>query len=431
MRLLVGLALAFLDCKISLAANFYKVTPSDYLSKLRKLVPGDVLELSSGEYRSGLPIHGVVGLSDKPILVQGPKSRPWARFVARPGAHTVSIVNSAHVIIRNLELDGQGLAVSGVRAEGHSDWAHNITLENLFIHGHGRSQSVSGISTFCPTWDWQIRGNTILGAGTGIYLGQSDGSAPFISGVIESNVVTASIGYNLQIKHQRLRTRIEGMPYGKSVTIVRKNVFSKSANSSSGSDARPNVLVGHWPLSGFGHDDHYAIYGNIFYQNPSEALFQGEGNVSFYRNVMINLHGDAILIRPHNDLPRRIDVFGNTILALNVGISLADGDPSQAQRAFSNAVFASKPLIGGEQRANFTASLAEAPKFLVDPFASPSQLDLSPRSGKLKVAVPRVLPQLLSPEGDRDFDGRPIRGSQAGAYAAEGAERRLFSELRD
>ncbi len=57
---------------------------------------------------------------------------------------------------------------------------------------------------------------------------------------------------------------------------------------------RPNVLVGHFPLEGPGVDDDYAIYGNFFYQNRDEALFQGEGNVALYGNLFVNEYGDAI-----------------------------------------------------------------------------------------------------------------------------------------
>ena len=73
--------------------------------------------------------------------------------------------------------------------------------------------------------------------------------------------------------------------------VIRRNVFSKSSNSSTGSLARPNLLVGHSPLSGTGVDDRYEIYGNFFFQNPTEALFQGEGNVALYDNLFVNASG--------------------------------------------------------------------------------------------------------------------------------------------
>src|SRR5262249_5346580 len=162
--------------------------------------------------------------------------------------------------------------------EGHAAFAHHITLERLTIRGHGNNQQIVGISTKCPAWNWTIRGNTIVGAGTGMYLGDSNGSAPFVAGLIERNVVVDSTGYSLQIKHQVARPEVPGMPAGRNTTVIRHNVFAKP-NSRAPEAARPSVLVGHFPREGRGADDHYVIYGNFFYQNRNEALFQGEGNV--------------------------------------------------------------------------------------------------------------------------------------------------------
>lgn len=412
------------------AAELYYGTPSNYRVLLGRLKAGDSLVLAPGIYREGLPVHGINGEPGKPIVIKGPRAQPFARFVARPNANTVSIVNSAYVQIRNLELDGNGLAVAAVRAEGHAEWAHHITLESLYIHGHGPYQSAVGIATFCPSWRWVIRNNVIVGAGTGMYLGQSDGSAPFVAGTIEHNVIADSIGYNLQIKHQRPRPQIEGMPEEKSVTIIRHNVFAKSANSSSGKMARPNLLVGHWPPSGPGAEDTYVIYGNVFYQNPSEALFQGEGNIAFYSNVLVNTFGDAINIRPHNDVPRRIEVFRNTVLAANTGISVSGADPAYTQRVAANAVFASVPITGGEQHANKTGPLAEAAEHFANPFAPLGRLDLAPKPGKLITEPLNVLPEAPFPDLDRDFDGRVYLSPIAGAYAGDGAIRRLLIEPR-
>ena len=87
--------------------------------------------------------------------------------------------------------------------------------------------------------------------------------------------------------------------------------------------ARPNVLVGHWPLAGHGSNDRYLVYGNFFYQNQHESLFQGEGNIALYNNLFVNDSGDAIRIRPHNDKCAPFRVFYNTIVAAGAGISLS------------------------------------------------------------------------------------------------------------
>ena len=408
------------------SAAHYVAGPSEYRAMVGRLQPGDTLELKPGDYLDGLRVHGLVGMPGKPIVIKGPASRPYARFVARPTAHTVSIANSAWVEIRNLELDGNDQPVAAVRAEGHSEWAHHITLDGLHIKGHGAGQGVVGIATFCPAWGWIIRNSTIIGAGTGMYLGQSDGSAPFVAGVIENNWIIDSLGYNVQIKHQQPRPRVEGMPETPSVTVIRRNVFTKSGNSSGGQMARPNLLVGHWPLSGPGSEDTYAIYGNFFYQNPTEALFQGEGNFAFYANVLVNTFGDAINVQPHNDVPRRIDIFRNTVLAASHGIRVRAGQSDRIQRVTANAVFAAVPLIGGEQRANWTGVLTDADGYLEAPFGLPGELDLAPRPGKLITARVNSLPKL--PDANRDYDGRRYRNSVAGAYARGGTVRRLMIE---
>jgi hypothetical protein len=399
-------------------AETYRAGPADYLEFLKNLRPGDTLALAPGNYPKGLPVHRLLGEPGRPIVIAGPRSDPRARFVAREGAHTVSIVNSAWVEIRNLDLDGNGLPVAAVRAEGHADWAHHITLDNLRIQGHGSSQQTVGIASFCPAWGWVIRNNTITGAGTGMYLGQSDGTAPFVGGLIERNLIVDSIGYNLQIKHQQPRPHAEGMPEGRSITIVRHNVFTKSANSATGEQARPNVLIGHFPHSGPGAEDLYAIYANFFYQNPSEALFQGEGNLAFYANVLVNTLGSAIHVQPHNGVPRRVDIFHNTVIAAGNGIRVMGGHPDHAQRIAGNAVFASVPLAGGEQRSNVTGTLEEATEHLIEPNAAPGRINLAPKPGKLRLEPYDILAPSTAPDLRRDFDGTVYRSPMAGAYSA-------------
>src|SRR5215471_5673428 len=308
------IAAVLLALSTSGEALVYRASPENYGPIISALRPGDTLVLSPGQYLDGLRVHDLVGKPQRPIMITGPQKGPPAVFVAREGRNTVSIVDSAYVVIRNLALEGRNLPVDAVKAEGQSHWAHHVTLENLVIRGYGNNQQTVGISTKCPAWNWVLRGNAIFGAGTGMYLGNSDGNAPFVAGLIERNVIVNTIGYNLQIKHQNPRPYLVGIPAGRSMTIIRNNVFAKTEGDSV-EEARPNVLVGHFPLSGPGADDDYAIYGNFFYQNPHEALFQGEGNIALYSNLFYNEYGDAIRIQPHNDVPRRIVVAYNTVIA--------------------------------------------------------------------------------------------------------------------
>lgn len=64
--------------------------------------------------------------------------------------------------------------------------------------------------------------------------------------------------------------------------------LQKIQGSASGGNARPNLLVGGFPLIGWGAKDYYEIYGNLFYDDPTEALFQGTGNIMIYNNIFVN-----------------------------------------------------------------------------------------------------------------------------------------------
>lgn len=406
------------------SAAVFNGDPSNYLDLLKGLTSGDTLIVRPGEYKAGLPISRMNGEKDRPIVISGPEEGPRPLFIARIGRNTISIVDSSFVTIRNLEMDGRGLPVDGVKAEGHAQWAHHITLENLLIRGHGRNQQTVAISTKCPAWGWVIRGNEIVGAGTGLYLGNSDGSAPFVAGLIEHNLVADTIGYNLQIKHQKRRPEVQGMPAGKNLTIIRHNVFSKELGGSSGPAARPNVLIGHGPLSGPGSDDVTVLYGNVFYQNPHEALFQGEGNIALYSNLLVNRQGDAIRIQPHNDVPRKVDVFGNTIVAAGVGILIKTQEGSAAEgfrrAVVSNAVFSGRPIEGSVFGGNVAGPLDAAAGYLTRPFGPLGEMDLYPLPGRMKFDPPDSGGFRSFPDWNQDFSGRPRDWQFRGAYSGEG-----------
>jgi hypothetical protein len=406
---------------VAWAGSVYHAGPATYLDTLKSLQPGDTLLLRPGIYENGLPVHRLNGTRDGPIVIAGADAGPAPTFLARPGHNTVSIVDSSYVTIRGLELGGGNLPVDGVKCEGHAGWAHHITVENLTITGHGNNQQTVGISTKCPAWNWVIRGNVIVGAGTGIYLGNSDGSAPFVQGVIEHNLVADTIGYNLQIKHQQGRPDLPGMPAGPVSTIIRHNVFSKASGGSTGPMARPNVLVGHWPLTGPGAEDVYLIYGNFFYQNPSEALFQGEGNVAVYNNIFVNGQGDAIRIQPHNDVPRVVAVFYNTVIASGTGISvIADAArPPDLQAVSGNAVFAGSPVEGGLQVANATQPVEDAFAYLANPLGPIGRMNLYPKPGKMKRCAFETRRISQFSNWDRDFSGRKRGAAFCGAYGSD------------
>lgn len=405
------------------SGNVYYGNPTTYLSLLSNLKPGDTLILEAGNYDDpndvpGLPLFDLNGTPTQPITITGPDSGSRPVLLGRSMHNTIRFDNSSYITVRNLEVDGRDLGGDGVNSQGIS---HHITLENLYIHGVGADQQIVGISTnSAPTWNWVIRGCVIAGAGTGMYLGSPTGDNPFVAGVIEHNLFRDTIGYNIEIKHQNSRPSIAGMPTARSSTIVRHNVFSKSGNSSGGSMARPNLLVGHFPLSGTGMDDVYEIYGNFFYQNPSEVLFQGEGNIAFHDNLLVNDYGSAANIQPHHDVPRMIRVFHNTVVAKNSGISVTGGSTSYQQKVIGNAVFAASPINAVDQTGNITDSYANTKNYLNNPAGALGQLDLYPKIGMLKGTALDAGSFNTFTDWDLDFNGALRDGVFRGAYTAEG-----------
>jgi hypothetical protein len=420
-RLLLCVLLAAVP-ELNAAGRTLAGDPQNYLELVKGLQPGDTLQLAPGEYRRGLPVHRLVGTAQAPIVIRGPDRGAPAVFLAQAGINTVSIVDSAFVHIRDLRIDGRNVSVDAVKAEGHAQWAHHITLENLTIVNHGYDQQNVAISTKCPAWGWVIRGNRIHGAGTGMYLGDSDGSGAFYDGVIEHNLVSNPRGYAIQIKHQNARPAIEIAPRGRFTTIIRHNVLSKASGGSEGTFARPNLLVGHWPLSGGGSRDEYLIYGNYFHENPHEALFQGEGNVALYDNVFVNSRGPAIHLMPHNDVPRNVRVLHNTVVAAGDAIllRLKEGQVEYPQSIAGNVVFSPHAPRGGTQSGNLQFDLQQAGELLAAPPDPGGAFDPYPRNARLQCTP--VDPQLLAGLIDAgcDFNGKARALSYCGAYAGHG-----------
>ncbi|WP_299616458.1 right-handed parallel beta-helix repeat-containing protein [Pelagibius sp.] len=421
---LVGLTAGF-GVPVQAGAATFAADPATYRSVVRDLRPGDRLRLKPGLYRQGLALIDLHGSPGRPIVISGPPDGS-AVFLGRVNHNTVELRRASHLVLRHLTLDGRNIPfIDAVKAQ---DVTHHITLENLEIRNHASHQQNVAISTKAPAWDWVIRNNRIRNVGTGLYLGDSDGSAPFVRGLIEHNLIGDTVGYGLQIKHQRPRPAIAGMPEGPSSTIIRHNVISKARQPQRGfAGARPNLLVGHLPRSGPGSEDTYEIYGNLLYQNRvGEPLFQGEGNIAFHNNLLVNHQGNGIEIRPHRGRPRRIAVFHNTVVARRLGIELRSADRNFGQWVAGNAVFAELPIRAPgealEPGNNFTADYGAAGDHLRQPFATWPALDLRPRGeGLLGPPVDLGRFDALA-DGDRDILGRPRQGHWRGAYAGPGPQ---------
>ena len=231
-------------------AKVYQANPGNYQRLLRHLRPGDTLLLAPGTYESrrsspGLPLFRVHGTPDAPIVISGPESGPPAVLIGQSSHNTVRFSNASYITIRNLEIDGRNRGGDGIKAQGI---AHHITIENVKIRGVGNEQGTVGISTNGgTTWNWVIRNCVIQGAGTGMYLGNSDGNEPFIAGLIEHNLIIDTIGYNIEIKHQNPRPRVPGIPTGRSKTIIRHNVFSKRSKFLDWESGQTKFVSGPFP----------------------------------------------------------------------------------------------------------------------------------------------------------------------------------------
>ena len=74
--------------------------------------------------------------------------------------------------------------MDAVKAEGNADYAHHIT-PRTYIHNLVAHQQPWDLDEASGLRDWVSKGNRIIGTGTDMYFGNSDGSAPFIGGLIE------------------------------------------------------------------------------------------------------------------------------------------------------------------------------------------------------------------------------------------------------
>ena len=319
-----------LAARVVLAADV-PADPSNYRARFARLAPGDTLRIAGGDYTQGLRVQGVHGAPGAPITVEGPSSGAPARFLARAGANTIDLENASYVTLRNLHFDGRNLpGIDAIKAGGDArSFTHHITIEGCAITGHDggkTSQQTVGINTKIVSWDWVVRGNVIDGAGTGMYLGDSDGTRGFFGGVIEGNVFRQVLGCDLLVKHQidRGQAHVPNVPTDPRVTIVRDNVFLKTDDPSP-DGVRPNVRVGGFPDSGPGSDDRYEIYGNFFAHNPRESLLEATGRVHVHHNVFVAARESAVLfIASHGKPVIDAIAYSNTIYWTGQGIRIAD-----------------------------------------------------------------------------------------------------------
>jgi len=402
--------------------------PSNYRACLRNLKPGDTLTLAAGTY-SRLPIIGLNGTPTAWITITGPNSGPPAVIAGEAEYDTVDILNSSYVAIENLRIDSLGIpGAFGISTKGHEEnVTHHIRIEGNTLVGQNGGQQTDAISTKSPTWGWIIRYNQILGAGTGLYLGDSDGTQPFVNGVIEHNLVKDTIGYNMEIKDQNSIPDVPGMPAGPTSTIIRNNVFVKNDQPSPDGD-RPNLMVSAFPGTGTGSLNMYEIYGNYFLHNRREALFQGSGRISLHDNIFVDGPDSypAVVLRKQNNPLKIALVYNNTVYTSGKGIYF--GTRAQIYDAVvGNLVFASVPISGQimQQSNNVVDSVAKAPEYVKSP-AFAGAMDFYPLAGQCQGGPLDLSNFDTDTDYSVDFNGTSkVEGKGAtvyrGAYAGEGS----------
>src|SRR5262245_27656543 len=237
----------------SASATVIDATPASYARLIGTLKPGDTLNLAAGTYPL-LRREGVNGTASARITIQGPSSGAPAVIsinrLAPACCNVIQLENTSFLTLKQLRVDSAlSDSIDGINARGTT---HDIVVEDCTFVGQGAQHQTVAISTKGPAWNWVIRGNTIIEAGAGMYLGSSTGAAPFIGGLIEGNFIVDSIGYNMQIKWQAPYAAPAGLAPGPHQTVIRHNVFIKTkpqrawpAGSADG--ARPNLLVGGAP----------------------------------------------------------------------------------------------------------------------------------------------------------------------------------------
>lgn len=417
----------------AMAGTVKHARPDNYRQMLTQLKAGDTLVLSVGVYERGLPITDCHGSAEAWITIQGPEDGV-AEIRQSQVANCVELRQCSYVALKRLAIQGGGPAgipgLFGISAQGGAkNLVHHILVEDCIISDWNTTQQAVGISTKTPTWDWIIRRNIIRNCGTGMYLGNSNGSDPFIRGIIEHNLVQETNGYCLEIKYQRPRPELSGAPLIASRTLIRHNVFIKNEMTSPDGD-RPSVLVGGFPEIGPGAGDLYEIYGNVFWHNPRESLLQASGRVTIHDNLFADCPTAtcaAITLQNH-DLPLKLaHVYNNTICSAARGIRIASPAPD-GHAVIGNVVFASEPLVlhGSISRVaeNVTGPIAAAAGELVNPHLLGDSPDLSPQAGHCTGPPLDVTAFTGETAFDLDFNNH-TKGDRRvrGAYSSPGPNR--------
>jgi hypothetical protein len=413
--------------------------PSNYTSVMATLKPGDTLHLAAGTYAptgsTPLPLSNLNGTSSAWITVTGPATNPpTAVFQASPDGccNVVEITNSSYLALEDVYVDGMHVSGAfGISAGGASNVVHDIRIEGCTLVDMDNDgdpadlgQQDDGISTKAPTWGWIIRNNTITGAGTGMYLGNSDGSDPFIAGVIEGNLIDKPTGYCIEIKQQNPWPSVPGIPTQPTATILSNNVFVKADHAATTSGPRPQVLVDGFPTTGPGAENHYELYGNLFVHDDEDYLVQATGRVHVHDNIFVDDATYGAVNFTNHDGYTVIDAiaYNNTIYAVGTGIAFSNA-PSGVGFAVGNAIFATTAFSGtaATQTDNVTDTVANAGQYVNHPSVTMGSMDFYPKAGSALRGTKLDLSSVSTDvDYDRDFNGTAKDFTYRGAYSGEG-----------
>ena len=380
--------------------------------------------LASGSYPF-LNVNGLNGIPQAWITITGPATGPPARIFANSTCcNTVQITNSSYVAITNLTVDSQSLAyIDGINAHDDiSNLTHDILIEGNTLTGQDANQQTCGISTKTPTWGWIIRNNVINGAGTGVYLGNSDGSDPFVGGILEDNLIENTIGYDTEIKFQNPRPTVTGMPTGQSFTIIRNNVFIKNDQVSSGwrpAQSAGRIFSRQWPWY---HRHVRDLWQFLLPQSPRGTAAGRRARVSIHDNVFV----DGIPLLP--SIWKWIDgnlqiacLYNNTVYSPTYGFYF--GAPITVDGSITgNLILAATPISGSVPTSNnITDTLANAASYVTAPSLALGSMNFFPLPGHVTGAPLDLSKFTGDVDYSIDFNGNPkgvpavFRGAYAGA----------------
>ncbi len=400
-----------------------------YRTLAGSLAPGDTLLLPSGTYPDRLSVEGFHGTASAWITIMGPASGAPAIITTTSNCcNTVQLGGTWYVALKRLTIDSAGIdGIDGINAKG--ELTHDILIEGCTLTGQGAHQGTVAINTKSPAWRWTIRGNKILQPGTGIYLGNSDGTQPFIAGIIEGNMIQNSIGYNMEIKYQVPYTSeswVSQIPAGAHRTVIRNNVFIKEKSDwdpSMVQGPRPNLLVDPFPDSGPGSTDLYEIYGNFFYRNPTEALFQGTGRMTIHDNVFVGSGAGMVsaYLTDHNGLLKLVNLYHNTIYSAAGGGIQFGSSAREGGAVIGNLIVVAGTGLGGSapnSSNNVLGPIGSAAIYFAQPSEVLGQMDFYP--GATCAACSGTALTMTSFTGDTDYD-RDFNGTSKGGFTFRGA----------